>query len=73
MLNLPTPMFELFPVQAYPDQTDIDYIGSNLQVTAGAINNLEKDAENYVRMQLNLHNSGDTAIQKGPWKLYFNM
>ena len=52
-------------------QDIIDYIGSHLTVRAGVVDNLNKDANNYIVMHLDLTNSGDSLIQKGRWKLYF--
>ena len=54
------------------DQALVDYIGSNVSLRAGVINNFNKDADGYVPVELSLFNKGDVTITNGKWKIYFN-
>lgn len=55
----------------YVDQDIIDYIGSSLEVSVGVVDNLNKDENSFIVMQLKLKNNGETVIHKATWKLYF--
>lgn len=55
----------------WADQDIIDYIGTYLDISAGVVDNLNKDQDNYIVMELKLKNTGISAIHKGTWKLYF--
>ena len=55
----------------WTDQDTIDYIGTHLHLSAGVVDNLNKDENNYIDMVLKLKNNGESVVQKGTWKLYF--
>ena len=55
----------------WADQDLIDYIGENITIQAGVIDNLNKDND-YSSMRLILRNDGYLDIQKGTWKIYFS-
>ena len=55
----------------WTDQDTIDYIGTHLHLSAGVLDNLNKDQNNYIDMVLKLKNNGESVVQKGTWKLYF--
>ena len=65
-----TLFFTVEPVP-YADQDIIDYVSTSLEVSAGVVDNLNKDNNSYIVMQLKLKNNGETIIHKATWKLYF--
>ncbi|XP_052759864.1 uncharacterized protein LOC128202768 [Mya arenaria] len=55
----------------FSSQQIVDYIAENLQVKIAVVDNLEKDADEFVLMELVLANTGSQDIEAGNWRIYF--
>ena len=52
-------------------QSEIDYIGDNLDILVKTVDNLADDGEKH-RVRFTLHNTGNETIRGRDWQLYFH-